>query len=223
MENKFGHEVVKVNRAAGSMSVASASVTFPRSFFVKSFKRLKGVEAEPNEALLAPFIQIELDRLRKNIRACLNLPVEETALAVDTYVDFLPVSVEAPMQTNGGVAMIVGAHGKEIVLGILALASLFMVSTLVRKSAPAAGNVAGMVNQSSVIGSTVDAILGKAAAHKPRISDETAEVGEGGQALDGVELDDETVRAQQVIQQVSTLVKEDPDMAATMIKRWMSK
>ena len=226
MENKFGHVVKKSHTAAGTVSVVSASVTFPRSFFIKAYKALKGVDKEPSEVVLAPFIQSELDRWRKVVRACLNLPADDALLAVDTYVDFMPTTSDMPAPSNNTVAMLVGSHGKEIVLGVMALASLFMVSSLVRKSSPIVPGTKGISasDHTMAIGSTVDAALARNGVKlKASVSEDAAEVGEGGQALDGIELDDDTVRAQQVIQQVSTLVKEDPEMAAAIIKRWVSR
>ena len=41
--------------------------------------------------------------------------------------------------------------------------------------------------------------------------------------LDGMELDDEAIRTQQMLEQVSSLVKENPDSAAALVKRWMNR
>jgi flagellar biosynthesis/type III secretory pathway M-ring protein FliF/YscJ len=69
-------------------------------------------------------------------------------------------------------------------------------------------------------GATVDAMLAKAVA---KASDVTAEVGEDGENLGGVETDEQSLRNQQVLEQVSTLVKDNPDAAANLIKRWMNR
>ena len=101
-----------------------------------------------------------------------------------------------------------------------------MVQMIVRKSSSPAmlagagiGGAGGMVDGVPA-GATVDAMLAKAVA---KANDVTAEVGEGGQTLDGVELDEESLRNQQVLEQVSTLVKDNPDAAANLIKRWMNR
>ena len=39
--------------------------------------------------------------------------------------------------------------------------------------------------------------------------------------LDGMELDEDAVRAQQMLEQVSTMVEENPDAAANLVKRWL--
>ena len=49
------------------------------------------------------------------------------------------------------------------------------------------------------------------------------EVGSGGNTLDGMELDDDAIRTQQMLEQVSSLVKENPDSAATLVKRWLNR
>jgi len=49
------------------------------------------------------------------------------------------------------------------------------------------------------------------------------EVGTGNGALDGMEMDEDAVRTQQMLDQVSTMVKENPDGAAQLVKRWLSR
>jgi flagellar biosynthesis/type III secretory pathway M-ring protein FliF/YscJ len=119
-----------------------------------------------------------------------------------------------------------GSHVREIALGALALMSLFMVPMIVRKSgSPAmlAGvglGAAGGLGDGLHAGATVDAMLAKAVA---KASDVTAEVGEGTENLGGGEMDEQSLRNQQVLEQVSTLVKDNPDTAANLIKRWMNR
>jgi flagellar biosynthesis/type III secretory pathway M-ring protein FliF/YscJ len=49
------------------------------------------------------------------------------------------------------------------------------------------------------------------------------EVSEGDKTMEGMELDDEAVRTQQVIEQVSNMVSENPDAAANLVKRWLNR
>jgi flagellar biosynthesis/type III secretory pathway M-ring protein FliF/YscJ len=49
------------------------------------------------------------------------------------------------------------------------------------------------------------------------------EASESEQLLDGMELDDDAVRAQQMLDQVSNMVKENPEGAASLVKRWMNR
>jgi flagellar biosynthesis/type III secretory pathway M-ring protein FliF/YscJ len=50
-----------------------------------------------------------------------------------------------------------------------------------------------------------------------------AEASEGLQEMDGIEVDTDSVRNQQIISQVSSMVKENPDAAANLVKRWLSR
>jgi flagellar biosynthesis/type III secretory pathway M-ring protein FliF/YscJ len=173
--------------------------------------------------VLDPFIKEQLDHCRNMVRVCLALQTPD-ALVVDTYADIVPAIIEAPTQAASGVSMMLGGHMKEIALGALAVISLFMVSSMVRKSGPAAAhaNARGGGAVATVGGSPLDAVLSKVASLKES-ADEAAEVGSGNGALDGVELDGDAVRAQQVVEQVSTLVKENPDAAAQLVKRWLNR
>jgi flagellar biosynthesis/type III secretory pathway M-ring protein FliF/YscJ len=38
-----------------------------------------------------------------------------------------------------------------------------------------------------------------------------------------MEMDEDSVRTQQMLDQVSTMVKENPDGAASLVKRWLSR
>ena len=54
--------------------------------------------------------------------------------------------------------------------------------------------------------------------------EESAPVGEAGQSegvLEGVEVDEATVRTRSIADQVATLVKEDPDAAAGLVRQWI--
>ena len=41
--------------------------------------------------------------------------------------------------------------------------------------------------------------------------------------LDGMELNEETVRTSQMVDQVSTMVKQNPEAAAALVRRWLSR
>jgi len=73
-------------------------------------------------------------------------------------------------------------------------------------------------------------------APKPRLTDArpvptvldgrepvAGEVAEGNAMLDAMELDEESVKTQQMLDQVSTLVTENPDAAASLVKRWLNR
>lgn len=202
-----------INKPGGTHKVISAAVRLPRSHFVRKFRQANPTapSKEPDDATLQPYVSAEMDDLRRSVATAANLASEDS-LAISVYDDDvvpLLAATESPA-TGSSVGMMVGNYGKEIVLGVLAVISLFMVSTIVKKGTPA-----------PVI----------AAEPEPRATprlgaDEDVAGIVGGDAnatLDGMEVDESAVKAQQVVEQVATLVKEDPDAAANLVKRWLNR
>jgi flagellar biosynthesis/type III secretory pathway M-ring protein FliF/YscJ len=110
---------------------------------------------------------------------------------------------------GGAVTGLLTRHAKEIAVGVLAVVSLFMVS--------------GMVRRGATVSTIAQPIELRAAAPLAVDEDVAGEVGEGGAMLDGMELDEDTIKAQQMVEQVATLVKENPDSAASLVKRWLNR
>ena len=104
---------------------------------------------------------------------------------------------------------------------MLALISLFMVSMIVRKGGRVTSNpsLAGVGGMAGPIGGFLDA---RSAALNSE-EDATPIFGGGKPAMEGVELDPESYKAQQMVEQVTSMVEENPDAAASLVKRWLSK
>ncbi len=49
------------------------------------------------------------------------------------------------------------------------------------------------------------------------------EANSGEAVLTGIELDDETLQSRKMVDEVSMMIKENPENAAALVKRWMSK
>jgi flagellar biosynthesis/type III secretory pathway M-ring protein FliF/YscJ len=49
----------------------------------------------------------------------------------------------------------------------------------------------------------------------------SAAAGKGN--LEGIELDEETVKAQQMVEQVQVMVQTNPEAAANLVKRWLNR
>jgi flagellar biosynthesis/type III secretory pathway M-ring protein FliF/YscJ len=212
MENFVGQSVQQINKPAGSMVVTGASVRVPRSFFVNQFKLRNPSAAEPDDAALEPLIAAETRQIQTHVARCCGL-VNEQDVAVSPYPDQMPPMAAAAQETptGSGAAMtgMLRAHVKEIAIGGLALISLFMVMSMVRK-----GTVTPVIAPPVELSEVV-----------PLATDENiaGEAGEGAAMLDGMELDDDTIKAQQMVQQVSTMVKENPEGAASLVRRWLER
>jgi flagellar M-ring protein FliF len=197
----------------GAAKVLSATVRVPRSYFVKLYKDRNPNAKEPDEATLQPYIDGELTKIKSDVRLCTAL-ADDKSVAVETYADTMVLASAGdatPLAvTPTGVTMMVGGHGKEIALGVLAVISLFMMSSMVKKGAP----VPVMASEPEPEGPAVQLAGGE---------EVVGEAGDGETILGGMELDEDSAKTQQMLGQVSDLVKENPDAAANLIKRWMNK
>ncbi len=199
-----------ISKLAGTPTVVAASVRVPRSYFVSQFKAANPNAKEPDDNALLPLITAEMPKIRGVVLACTAMKTPDS-ISVDTYFDgttqLMVTSADASAASTVG--NVVGGHAKEIALGALAVFSLLMVSMIVKKGTPATVIAAQLQSQEI-----------------PRLNgqQETAGVvGDGESMLDGMELDDDAVRAQQMVEQVSTMVKDDPDAAANLVKRWLNR
>jgi flagellar biosynthesis/type III secretory pathway M-ring protein FliF/YscJ len=212
--NKYIVEVPKTvtqtREVPGRATIKSATVGVPRSYFVKMYKVLNPNDKDVNPATLDDVMAKELARITKQVKAAINL-TDDAMVAVDSYVDVNPVMMAAAqtvaVSASSGVGNMLGGHIREVGAGVLALISLFMVSMMVKKSA--APDVAAVTGGPQIPFEAGESVAGEAGA--------------GGATLDGMELDEESVKAQEVIGQVSTLVRENPDAAATLVKRWLNR
>ncbi|MDB5355860.1 MAG: Flagellar biosynthesis/type secretory pathway lipoprotein-like protein [Phycisphaerales bacterium] len=196
----------------GEATPLSAAVSIPLSYFANIYTRENPGVKDPTETQMQSLIDRKLPEMRHQVASCTGLKVD-TDVAIETYMDPAPVTEAAvPAATTGlSVSLLAGGHVKEIALAGLAMVSLFMVSMVVRKGAPAQAVAVAMP-----AGPAPAAILvsGEALA---------GEAGGGDSLLDAVELDEDAVRAQQMLDQVTTMVKENPESAATLVKRWLNR
>jgi flagellar biosynthesis/type III secretory pathway M-ring protein FliF/YscJ len=197
----------------GEVSVVSASIRVPHSWFVSAFKQRANIadNQRPDDQALLAYVKEESDKFREQLRGVTGMPAD-AAVYISDYPDILPPpsSIAAVPQTaTMSIPVTIGKYGKEIALSGLALVSLFMVSMMVKKSAPPPIAIAP-----TTISGPPTLMSGEAVA---------GEATEGGSMLDGMELDEDAIKTEQMLDQVSTLVKENPDGAAALVKRWLNR
>ncbi|MGD0540116.1 MAG: flagellar M-ring protein FliF C-terminal domain-containing protein [Tepidisphaeraceae bacterium] len=201
---------VLIKQGPGDATLLAASVRIPRTYFIQAYKNENGGKDPDDPTALTAYMNAELLQIRGAIKGC--APVTDDALFVGSYSDVMPT--EAPVEQQAAASPFsgaVGRHGKEIGVGLLAALSLFMVSMMVRKGVPATATAT-----SDVLHSREERTLD---------GNETVvgEASENVNSLDGMELDSETVKAQQVVDQVQQMVKSNPDAAANLVKRWLNR
>jgi flagellar biosynthesis/type III secretory pathway M-ring protein FliF/YscJ len=199
-----------IQTPAGMVTPVAASVRIPHSHFVQVAKIL-GDGKDPDAQTLKQTIEDE--RQNTAIAVAKTLGLANTAdVSVEVYADALPPANDVlPVSAASTVTLALGGHVKEIALGALALVSLFMVSSMVKKTGPALP-----APVAAALAAPPRNVLGG-----PELV--AGEAGDGGTLLNAVEMDEESVRNQQMMEQVATLVDENPDTAATLVKRWMNR
>jgi flagellar biosynthesis/type III secretory pathway M-ring protein FliF/YscJ len=212
-EVDYGRTRTRTFQPAGDGTVTAASVRVPRSHFLGIWRSLNPkADNDPDEATLGNLMATQLAKIRRDVMACTGLK-DEQAVTVDFYVDTEPLPLNAGSGPSVPVMTLVGSYGKEVALGAMALMAMFMVTGLVKKSSSTVHATAGTLspeeqrNIERLAGS--DEIVGAAA--------------EGATALEALELDDETSQTQQMVNQVSNMVKDNPDAAVSLVKRWLNR
>ena len=209
-----GYKNAWIESGPGEAVASSAAVGVPESYYRRLWKHLNPKDArEPTSADIKPLIPTEEGRIRENVKNVTGIS-DDKLVSVGTYFDFEPTPV-ADAGAAAGLATIpmsTGFGAKEIAVGALAVISLFMVSMMVRKSVP-----------QPVLAAAATAPMPEPMAGMLSVHDLAGEVGEANLTLTGQELSDEAIEAKQVIEQVGTMVKDNPDVAANLVKRWLNQ
>lgn len=213
-QNFAGETTETTFTPAGTAVVTAASVRVPRGYFVGAYKAANPSDnAEPDEAKLQPLVSKELGKIRADVRACTGL-TKDDAITVETYLDSITMVANgaASPQTpaTAGIPVLITTNARQIAIGALAVAAMFMVMMMVRKSAPPQVKMPEpkVVEPPRQLDGA-EALVGEAT--------------EGPQPLDGMEVEEGTIKAQQMLKQVQSLIEDNPDAAASLVKRWLSQ
>jgi flagellar biosynthesis/type III secretory pathway M-ring protein FliF/YscJ len=213
--------------AGTRLSDLTASICLPRSYFVAVYKSQNAKDAkEPDDAALLPLINERLKRAHLLAKNTIGISVDEK-IRVDWFDD----TVIARADADGGKGPVtastfasISQYAKQGVLGVVAFGALFMMLMMVRKAVPAASSAGVDADPSVFFGA--GGKRGKGGKEMDQLDnseDVFGEAGEGEAVLTGIELDDETLASRKMVDEVSTMVKENPENAATLIKKWIAK
>lgn len=223
-------EIVKVPGA--EIKRLTASISVPRSWFVALYRRMqKDEKAEPddNDAAFQALIKQNLDKIQLLAKSTIGAEADGQ-ISVAWFDDVVVVPMQAATagggglsaRADGGSAMgMMMQYGKQAILGGIALGALMMMLMMVRKAAPSTAGVEADAGVFLGVGG------GKKKPRDPAAleidEDVIGEAGTGEAVLTGIELDDETLQSRKMVDEVSTMIKENPESAAALIKKWMSK
>ena len=217
-----------VDELRGSVERLSASVSVPRSF-LERVATSQGIElGKANGAAIDKIASTELPRIKALVKPLIDA-VADDQVVVDWYSD-LPATTQeqAAAQAQNNLIAMAKDHGVKALLGLLAVVSLVFMLRIAKKaqaSLAATGAVAMAGARSG----------GSVTAGSPFSIDEEGplETLSGGpmavgevQEMQGVlvahEVDEETVRTQQIVKQIGQLVKDDATAAAGIVQQWLA-
>lgn len=196
----------------GTVRSIRATVNVPMSYFVQVYKEQTGKSEEPKPQDLDPIIKKEIEAIRKKVMPIINAASIDD-VEVSWYYDTIPTSTEAMLASTApsrGIDLI--SYAKPAGLIVLAFSSLMMVLLMLRK----------------VTISTISVADAKEAAkaQPPTLQADTGPVGEADTTegfLEAIEVDERVLKAKNMAEQVANMVREDPAVAANLIKKWIIK
>lgn len=195
----------------GAVKTIRATVNIPYSYFVDIYRQQTGKPEKPKEAELAPIMAAQLKSIQKKVLPIINA-TDTTFVEVSHYYDVMTSEPSVALASSGAVSVPqMTQYMKPVGLGLLAFCSLMMVLLMLRK---ASSNV-GISNLERQLMTQEPINI---------LDNESTPIGEAGSSegvLEGIEVDEGTLRTRKMAEQVSTLVKEDPAGAAALVKQWI--
>ncbi len=213
----------------GYATKIDVSVAVPWNYFVRVWglknPAPEGGEAKaPDEAAVAAIRDEELARIKRLIEPLAATDAYDGAkkgvVEVSWFYDFAAPPAQASIA--GGLGELVLGDGgsgggtgglgglvKPIGLGVLAIVSLFFMFNIARKASeretlPTAEELAGV---------------------PPKLEGDDAEIvgeaDEAAPALEGVELDDDSLRRARMLEQLNEMASREPSELAGILRRWM--
>ncbi len=241
---RFDKQVLAETEAPGStMKNVTASISIPRSYFVSIYRQRTGkAKAHPRttDPAFASLITTIINRIQLQAMNTIGATTPQQ-VQVDWFDDAVPARAmyagksKVPHSGGGELAGMVSHYGKQALLAGLACGALGIMLMMARRGAPSTAGLdvdlsvfqnAGIpAGRSGGARSGGSGSSGRGTVNDPLIvgDDFIGEAGEGGTVLTGIELDDETLKSRKMVDEVSTMIRESPENAAALMKRWMTK
>ncbi len=204
----YGYTESLMHKLPGEIKEIGAAINIPQSYFVGIARQQAGggEDVEIDESKLAAITEAEKGRIQKLALGILGFD-DPNQVVVDSYPDFIaeaaaaaaPAVMEAGSSTD--FLALLQQAAPSVGLALLAVGGLWVLWSLVKRiqpvSVPAEVSPAG--DGVGEAGLTLDSIL------------------------EGVELEADTIRTSKMQDQISSMIKEDPDAMANLVKRWISQ
>jgi len=224
---RVGSETTQIVDPRGNPTKINAVVNIPRRYFAEIWRSRQSAPApgapdqapaEPSEDDLAPIVDTETARIKREIEPLIDTSVGEETVRGEVQVSMIPVLSFGAMPGEGG------AEGASA-LGLTTLASEGVVRTVVLGAMAAAA--LGLVVATAMRATRRESLPSAAelVGLPPALEGSADLVGEATEAdsvLQGLELSDDEMKHRKMMEQVAELVQEKPDDAARLLGRWVT-
>lgn len=228
-EVRFGSRVAQITDPGGNPTRLVATVSVPRGYVIAAIRSEKGAgaagaaDAAPGDTEVQARFEAERKSIEDAVRPHLQARTAE-GQSVPGQVVVALVAGEGGIASGGsnragsggggggGVAAILARGGgilDKVVLGALAVVAIGMMLLMVRK----AGKRVDLPTAEQLVG------LPPALATK---SDLVGEADESDTPIEGIEVGDAEIKAGKLREQVAELIKKSPEVAGSMLNRWIS-
>ncbi len=197
----------------------TASIGIPWSYVAGVVKRLKGLTDEPSVADIEAQFGTEANRVRATAKNIVLARVDGD-VTVELFPDAMTIQPDGTVATagvsvdGGGLPSMIREYGAEGGLAFLAFAGLVMLSRMARRSAREA--IRGQAGQAKTGGAVeVEESIYEATPTPVGRASPTAT-----SLLMGKEIDEASLRGGEMARQVSQFVMDNPNAAASLVRRW---
>lgn len=231
-------KIITTQNTLGVIKRLTASINVPRTYFVQVFKQRSGADQEPTEQEVDTLIAEQLPQIKASIRPLINAS-EDDAVEVHCFYDVASPTADVVLASTGSsIAEMMTEYGRPASLAGLAVLSLTLMIMLVRRAQPPVplrietgnagkGGSGGGSGAAAGHGTTVQILPdGTRRTIEELLTVEGGPVGKAQPTepiLEGREVDEQTLKSQQIIEQVNSLVKDDPDAVASMLRKWIEE
>ncbi len=209
----------RVENPGGYPVKINATISVPRSYFVGKFRQDRNdPRAVPDDTALSSVVDAETARIKRAVEPLIDTVALENAVLGTVVVDLIPdalppapaAEAAAPAAPPAGLGDVSFDAGllRRLGLGALALLAMALMLLMVRRASRG-----GMPSSAAMTGSAPprSGLGGAAAAERP--SEVTRGCGE---------LDEQARRRRQMLDQIASMVSENPDEAAGLMRRWIT-
>lgn len=218
-----GRKTDRTHDPKGYAIKINAAISVPRSYFVRLFQeQADDPQADPSDAELDDLVARETDRIRAVVEPLVDTGAVPGAVEGAVVVTAFPDFAAGP----GGVmarAELASASGGEGFAGGLADGGMIRTISLATLALLSVGFMFFMVRKATRHEPlpTAEELVGIPPALTDAESDVVGEAAETEAAMEGLEIDESTMRRQQMVSQINDLAKGSPDEAANLLRRWM--